>query len=132
VAVPGDKDSPNLITELEAMALKYKIIIPAIQIADGSKAAASATSATESASANAVSVSIAINGSFENLNAFVASIEKDIRFMNIKSLSITSNEEDPNKMSLTLQIEAYKRPAAVLTPAPKSSTSAAANAMEGE
>lgn len=134
IAVPGDKDSPNLITELEAIALKHKMIIPAIQIADSGAASAAGTSTGVGAtsSANAVSISFAVNGSFDNLNAFVTSIEKDIRFMNIKSLSVTSNDEEPDKMSLTLQIEAYKRAAvtSAVVPTPTSTSSTTTNTAE--
>ena len=117
VAVPGDKDSPNLITELEATALKNKLIIPSIQISDGAKAAPTTTAATAPTTGGVVSISIAVNGSFDNLNAFITLLEKDLRFMNIKTLSITAGE-DPSKISLTLQLEAYKRAAVVATPAP--------------
>lgn len=130
IAVPGDKDSPNLITELEAIALKYKIIIPSIQIADGAKAATGATGSAP-ISTNAVSISIAVNGSFADLNSFVGSLEKDIRFMNIKSLSMTSTD-DPTKMSLTLQIEAYKRPAVAATSAATATPSVTTNTSGAE
>lgn len=115
IAVPGDKDSPNLVTELEAIALKNKILIPSIQISDSTVTPTTGNSqnVAVASSANSVLISFAVNGSFDNLNALITSIEKDIRFMNVKSLSIASNEEDPGNMSLTIQIEAYKRASAV-------------------
>jgi Tfp pilus assembly protein PilO len=128
IAVPGDKDSPNLITELEALALKNKIVIPSIQIAEGSIANSGGETATASSGANAVSISFAVSGSFENLNSLIVSIEKDIRFMNIKSFSFSANEKDSNQMSLTLQIEAYRRSASAATATSSRVPSATTNA----
>lgn len=123
VAVPADKDMPNLITELEAIAAKYKMILPTISVSDGSSSAAStsslgsATPASSTAPANTVSVSIAVPGSFEAFTGLISDLEKDVRFMNIKSVSIssTTDEKGATIMSLSLQMEAYKRGAAATT-----------------
>lgn len=104
VAIPGDKDAPNLITELEAIATKHNLIIPAIQIEDRTS-----TGNTQTSNANAVPISFSVNGTFEDLNAFVGTIEKDIRFMNINSITMASDEENQGILSLSMQIEAYKR-----------------------
>lgn len=141
VSIPEDKDSPNLITELEAMAAKYKIVIPSIQISDGTDSGAGSTaSATASTggvggttSPNAVTISIAVSGSFEEVSGFANSIEKDIRFMNIKSLSISTGSDkdsdgktvDTGKMNMSLSIEAYKRSGVTATAATAVSGAAA-------
>lgn len=109
IAIPGDKDAPNLITELEAIAAKYQILIPSIQIADSAVGPQAAAQGETAATGTTVSVSFAINSSFENLNEFIKNIEKDIRFMNVKTLSMTVNEKDTNQISMTMQIEAFKR-----------------------
>jgi Tfp pilus assembly protein PilO len=128
VAVPQDKDMPNLITELEAVAAKYKIIIPTISITDGSgSTTASATStaaAGTSSSGNTVTIAFAVPGSFDDINGLISDLEKDIRFMNIKSVSISSTQSQTggSSMSVALQIEAYKRGSAA-----SSATSSAGN-----
>lgn len=111
VSVPEDKDMPNLITELEAVASKYKIVLPTITVTDGASAAAVVGTGTPASSTNTVIIGLSAPSSFENIQAFIADLEKDIRFMNIKSVSISSakDEKGVNITSVSLQIEAYKR-----------------------
>jgi len=125
VAVPEDKDMPNLITELEAVAAKYGMILPTISVSNGSTATTSGTavapvassSDTSGNSGNTITVAIASPGSFENITGLIAALEKDIRFMNIKSVTISSSEGKAGTTGLTvaLQIEAYKRGDAAAT-----------------
>jgi len=131
VSVPEDKDLPNLITELEAVAAKYNKILPTISVSDGAASSAVAGASTStSASGNAVTISIAIPGSFEDINGFIADLEKDVRFMNIKSVSISSSTDTggASTMSVALQIEAYKRG---VTAATTSSSASATTATSG-
>lgn len=114
IAVPEDKDTPNLITELEVMAAKYKMVIPSIQIADSTTAGTAAavptgTASTLSTGINPVSVSFALTGDFTQLSQFLAQLEKDIRFTNVKSITLASSEG--NDMSFSVQVEVYKRTA---------------------
>jgi len=114
VSVPEDKDMPNLITELEAVASKYKIVLPTITVTDGASVAAVVGTDTPAASTNTVIIGLSAPGSFESIQSFIADLEKDIRFMNIKSATISSTEDEKGAtiMSLSLQIEAYKRTSA--------------------
>lgn len=111
VAVPSDKDSPNLITELEAIANTYSVTIPSIQISDATSSDTAVTSAPV-ASNNKISVSFSTYGTYENLNLFVSAIEKDVRFMNVDSISYTSSTDQDGKisdtMTLSLQLTTYK------------------------
>lgn len=112
LSVPEDKDMANLITELEGLAAKRNITLPNIGISDSG--------------ANTVSISFAIDGSFDDIHGILESLEKDIRFMNVISTTITSTE---TAMSMSVQLEAYKRsavsaaaPAASLSGSPTGST----------
>lgn len=129
LAVPEDKDTPNLITELEAIAAKSKMYLPSIQISDVAASSTSTpadTSATATATQTAVSglnpigISLSVSGNFSQLNQFLTDLEKDIRFTNIKSTTLSSSDDG---MSLSVQIEVYKR-AAVLDPLTSLGTSA--------
>lgn len=105
VSVPEDKDMPNLITELEAVAAKYKIVLPTISVDDGGVSASAS---------GAVTIGISAQGSFDDVKGLIADLEKDIRFMNIKSVSMSMQQDDSGSstMSVALQIEAYKRTSA--------------------
>lgn len=113
VSVPEDKDMPNLITELEAVAAKHGMILPSIAVSEGTASAQSTGTESASSSSKSVTISIASPGSFENISAFITDLENDIRFMNIKSVSIstTMDSSGASSMTLALQIEAYKRTA---------------------
>lgn len=113
VAVPADKDAPNLITELEVIAKANSLTIPAIQIGDvKATATVGADGLPVASSGNTVDVSFAVEGSYDNLSKMVSSLENDIRFMNINSLALskvqTETGSSSDKMSLTIQLKAYK------------------------
>lgn len=117
VAVPKDADESNLITELEAIATKCQTYIPSIQIGTNSSSSSdsSANSFTDTASAgssNVIPISFSVNGSYENLNQFVTDVEKDVRFMDIKTLSLSVSD---GKASLSMQINSFKRPSTSLS-----------------
>ncbi|MFA7253406.1 MAG: type 4a pilus biogenesis protein PilO [Patescibacteria group bacterium] len=99
VSMPIDKDEPNLIAELEAIAAKNKTYIPSIQISDG-KADINKNLLT--------TVSFSVNGSFSDLNQFISSLENNIKFFSIKSMSLTTAGSDV--VSLSISMDAYRLP----------------------
>ncbi len=128
VAVPGDSDEPDLIAELEAIGIKNNVVIPAIDISasetlqNGSMPTASATASgntsaasqgeegttTAATAAIPITVSFTVEGSFEDLNNLIVSLEKSIRYMNIKNLTYSADSES-GELSLAIQLEAYSR-----------------------
>ena len=98
IAIPEDKDLPNLITELEAIATNHGMFIPATSITDGSD--------------NTVAISFGISGTLEELTAFMVTLQKDLRYFNIKSVSMSTSKDIIN---MSLSIEAYKRTAGATT-----------------
>lgn len=123
LAVPSDNDTPNLITELEAVAKKSNILIPGIQISNSSSASTAASTIASTSSSNEVSISFSVNGKFEDLSSFISSIETDLRYMNVISYTLSSGGEDNSLMSLAVQLKAYRRTNNSLT-----ANSASANA----
>lgn len=113
VATPSDKDIPNLITELEALAGNCDLLLPNIGISDGSGSAAAASGVPlqSSSASNAITVSISVNGTYEQVTKMIDLIEKDLRYMNIQTLSITRDDKDKatNKYSVSFSILTYKR-----------------------
>ncbi|MEI6498701.1 MAG: type 4a pilus biogenesis protein PilO [bacterium] len=103
IAVPQDKDAPNLVAELEAIAIKYQVQLPSIQILDSATGGADGMT-TESD--NVIPVAITVNGTYSDIQQFIGAVEKDIRFMNIRNLTLSSIG---NTVSLNLQLNAYKR-----------------------
>ena len=113
VAVPADKDAPNLITELEVIAKANSLVIPAIQIGNAKTAAAVGADGLPVASTDTkVDFSFAVEGSYDNLSKMIAALENDIRFMNISSMALskvqTEDGSSSDKMSLTVQLKAYR------------------------
>jgi len=113
VSVPEDNDMPNLITELEAVAARHGMVLPSIGVSDGTALIQSTGTESAGSSASSVTISIASLGSFEDISAFMTDLENDVRFMNIKSVSIgtVTDSSGASSMSVALQIEAYKRTA---------------------
>lgn len=98
LAVPPDKDTANLITEIGALSLRSAVYVPSIQIVD---------TATSS-----VTVSFVASGTYTALIGFVKSIETDLRYMNIKSMALSYAG---GTATLSLQVETYKQTATAAT-----------------
>lgn len=109
IAIPDQKDDPNIIAELEAIASKHNTYIPSIQIDD-----------SQNVGTGAVAVSFSVSGGFADMQAFIGSLENDLKFFSIKSLAISSNKD--GLVNLSFQIEAYKQTDSSLTSAVGSST----------
>ncbi|MDO8444407.1 MAG: hypothetical protein Q7S80_02805 [bacterium] len=110
VAIPKDQDSGNIITTLEAIASANKAYIPSFQISSGTSTTTDATTSATSAeeqdtSSNIVAVSFSVSGDFAGLTAFVKGVENNLKFFNVKSLTIAS--DDKGTLAMTLQLEAY-------------------------
>lgn len=103
IAVPSDNDEPNLISEIEAMATKNSLAVPSIDIAPAISTTEGEGAETVTAG-NLLNVSFSVSGSFENISAFTDTIEKSIKFMRIKALSMTSPEENIISASYTLEV----------------------------
>lgn len=101
IAIPDQKDDPNIISELEKIASKHNTYIPSIQIDDSTTGS------------SAVSVSFSVAGTFADTQAFIASIENNLKFFSIKSLAISSGSD--GIISQSFQVEAYKQTDTSLT-----------------
>ncbi len=115
VAVPNNNDEPNLITELEAIALSNGIVLPTISISASDAAGSGATAdsavvdtVSGTTTAVSISISISVNGTYDQLTAFIAALEKSVKFMNIKSMNFADDPD--NGLSLSLQLESYSVP----------------------
>jgi len=115
VAIPSDKDTPNLITELEAIADKQDLILPGIQISEQTSQSETAVANGVVSSSNAIPVSFTVEGSFTQLNNFIAALEKDVRFMNITSISVLKGSEEEDSLGMSIQLEVFKRTSASLS-----------------
>jgi len=113
VSVSDGTDEPNVITELEAISLKHELVIPSISISDPTAGIAGdneyyySDTGDTGAALNAVQVSFSVAGDFAKLNEFISSLEKSVKFMNIRSLSYSSSKED-DLIYLSIQLETYK------------------------
>lgn len=96
VAIPKDKDEANIISEIEAMATVNQLAVPGIQITDGEG---------DDTAGKTVMIAFNVNGSFENITKLTNALENDLKFMNIKNLTLSSSADG---LSASYQIEAYK------------------------
>lgn len=96
IAIPDQKDDPNIIAELEVIAAKHNTFIPSIQVSD-----------SQNLKSNAVTISFSVSGGFADMQAFITSLENNLKFFSIKSLAISSNND--GLLNLSFQVEAYKQ-----------------------
>ncbi len=105
VAVADDKDSPNIIAELERLAARYGAIVPSVQINENVSAKAKSASTVGSGLISPVTVSFMVSGSADNMQNFVKTLENDLKIFNIKSMVVSNSV---NGVTLSIQAEAYK------------------------
>ncbi len=98
VAMPKDKDEPNVISEIEAIAFVNNLIVPGIQLSEEG-------SSGGSNSVSSITISFNVDGNFESINKMTKALEDDLKFMNIKNISLSSAE---NGLSASYLIEAYR------------------------
>jgi Tfp pilus assembly protein PilO len=96
VAVPANPDIPNLISELEAIAVRNRAYIPSIEV----------TNKEESADGGSVELAFSVTGNYSDIHNFITGLEQDMRYMNIKSATISSSG---SSMTLGLTVEAFYR-----------------------
>jgi Tfp pilus assembly protein PilO len=106
VSMPKEKDLANLYAELEAIAAATKTSIPTLQFGG-------------SDTSNEIAFSVSVEGSFADMSNFIKIIENNEKFMNIKSASVAQPKD---KMTLSLQIVAYKQVVAAAATGATSST----------
>lgn len=108
VAVPNDLDEEDLLPELEAIAAKNGLILPSISISIGVAGQSSSSPTSGFTAGTPLSISFSVNGTFEQLQGFVSGLESSVKFMNIKTMSYSVNDQDKT-IGLSLQVEAYSR-----------------------
>jgi len=105
VAVADDKDSPNILAELERLAARYGAIIPSVQINDAATSAKVKGNSASSGIISPVLVSFMISGSADNMKSFVKALENDLKIFNIKSMVVSNSS---GGVTLSIQAETYK------------------------
>ncbi len=106
IAIPKDNDTENIITLLEQLASSNKIYIPTFQIGEGGQASADPETSVSTSSGNVVSISFGVTGSLADISSFIAAIESDIKFFNVKSMVMSSSD---SVISMTITLDAYKQ-----------------------
>lgn len=99
VAFSKDSDTPNAISELEAIAIKNNLVIPSIDISQKTQEPSSDGSWSK------IKIAFSVSGDFAQMSSFMAALEKSIKFMDIRTLNIGSSPD--GKYSLALQLDAY-------------------------
>lgn len=106
IAIPSGKDTPNTISELEAIAKKNNTTIPTIQIKDTASSASSSSATPVATASNQIDISISISGAFGDLNNFITDVENDLKFFEVKGFGFNSSGLST---ALTLQLAGYKQ-----------------------
>lgn len=111
IAIPEDKDTPNLLAEIEAIANNVKLPspLPSIQISDSAVSNESGVSGN----LNSATAAFTATGTFEQLSTLLAKLENDVRFTNISSINFSKSKEQT--ITLSVQMEVFKRVATVVS-----------------
>jgi Tfp pilus assembly protein PilO len=105
VAMPKDKDEPNIISEVEAIVNVNHLTLPGIQISENAGSTSGEASQTGTQGSSTGLISFTVNGSFEDIGKLTKSLESDLKFMNIKVLTLSSGTQG---LTAAYQIEVYR------------------------
>lgn len=119
IAVPDSIDTPDLITEVAAIASANQVTINTLSPPSGrsnqSGAAVSGANVKAAVDSSVSSeVSISVQGPFPNINNFISGIESSIRFSKITNLTISSSQQ--GIVTASISFDVYKRPAITSIP----------------
>lgn len=114
IAVPDSVDTPDLITEVAAIASANQVTINTLSPPSGksnqSGSAASGANVKAAVDSSVSSeVSVSVQGPFPNINNFISGIESSIRFSKITNLTISSSQQ--GIVTASISFDVYKRPA---------------------
>ncbi len=105
-ALPKEKDIPNLLIQFEALALANGLLLESIRFGqlDGAKGTASQGTSEQFSqdslqpqkklALRSLPVDLIISGSYSAFKKYLADLEKDVRSMDIHSISLATPKED--------------------------------------
>lgn len=99
VAVPEGINSPDLITEIEAIANQNKVSLPSLS-------PPASIGSSGSASADGLVTNLSVTGSFQNINNFINSLETSIRFSKINNLTLAASDSG---LTAAINFSVYSR-----------------------
>lgn len=102
IAVPDNINSPDLITEIEAIANQNQVQLPSL-----SPPISIAANAASNTSAPGYVTNLSILGSFQNISSFINSLETSIRYSRINNLSLSSTDEG---LTASINFSVFSRP----------------------
>ncbi|MBD3282237.1 MAG: type 4a pilus biogenesis protein PilO [Candidatus Portnoybacteria bacterium] len=115
--LPVEKDIPNLIVQLEALAVESGLFLDSIDFFAQDKKARSRAERIRSGAEdnkvenyNTLNISLAAMGSYSALKFFMENVEKNIRIMDIQSInfsSASSGDSDVGLFNFEIKIETY-------------------------
>lgn len=107
VAMPEDEDSGNTIAELESICLKNNLVLAGIDLSSADNSALASEDTEQGALASKTRISFSVSGDFVQLSNLIASLEKSIKFMDIISMNLGTDDE--GKYNLSLQLDVLKK-----------------------
>lgn len=107
-ALPSSVDFVKLVSQIDAIASKYGISIDNV---DSKEIVSSSGNSMETAEPakpyNSATVSFAFTASYEKFKLFLNDLEKSLRILDIKSLSLESQEKGSGLYSYKVEFEIY-------------------------
>ena len=112
-ALPKEKDIPVLLSQFNSLASSNGLILGSVgfyEISPKNKRKKEKEKLSDSKFLNIIAVNLEVSGSYGSFKNFLHSLEKNVRAMNIKSISFHSDKDMGDVFDFKLVIEAYYKP----------------------
>lgn len=107
--LPDNVDNIRLFLDIQGVASRYGTSIQDISVADQGQTSGATTAAIgpSNKSYGQMVLSFSINISYENLNLFLNDLENSLRLVEIKSLTFTTDNKNPDIYKVSVGINAF-------------------------
>ncbi|HSH31240.1 MAG TPA: type 4a pilus biogenesis protein PilO [Candidatus Saccharimonadales bacterium] len=109
-AIPKTKQQSEIALQLQQLATQAGMPLPGITFPAGTGLPSNTSQTTKAGNVLALPISFQLTGSYEQLQAFLTSLERLNRYTTVTSLAIAKPDPRSNKLSLTFNVNVFVKP----------------------
>jgi Tfp pilus assembly protein PilO len=103
--VPAQKSSAELLSAIQDMATSAGLQL--VELRTSEAAVAQSAAGSQSSSSKTLSLQVDLGGTYSGLRSFLGSLEQYVRVLNVNSIDVNKDTQNPGKLKFTVKADAY-------------------------